>query len=237
MTMTDTPNGYRALPWYSDGYRVYDADGIEVANTFTPELALGSAKAVAKDIAEAVNAYYGVGHARIDLLSSEVDRLQSLFAKAQTKANEQARRAEKAEARVRELEKTHAPDTFTAPDGRVFRVGQWVNVHHPSGHRSSGWVVSGPNVHRVDWVAIRAERDPENEWGQPMANLRRVWDGTEEPGVPVGTVLRDSEGDHWEKTARGQWVWVAVPGDFPAPWGQGMRKYGPYVEVLPGDDE
>src|SRR5690606_19043237 len=72
----------------------YDADGIEVANTFTPELALGSAKAVAKDIAEAVNAYYGVGHARIDLLSSEVDRLQSLFAKAQTKANEQARRAE-----------------------------------------------------------------------------------------------------------------------------------------------
>src|SRR5690606_4410420 len=124
--MTDTPNGYRALPWYSDGYRVYDADGIEVANTFTPELALGSAKAVAKDIAEAVNAYYGVGHARIDLLSSEVDRLQSLFAKAQTKANEQARRAEKAEARVRELEKTHTPDTFTAPDGRVFRVGQRV---------------------------------------------------------------------------------------------------------------
>src|SRR5690606_3734970 len=215
-TMTDTPNRYRALPWYSDGYRDYDADSIAVANTFTRQLALGSAKAVAKDIAEAVNAYYGVGHARIDLLSSEVDRLQGLFAKAQTKANEQARRAEAAEARVSELEKTHTPDTFTAPDGRVFRAGQGVNVHHPSGHRSSGWVVSGPNVHRVDWVAIRAERDPENEWGQPMANRRRVWDGTEEPDVPVGTVLRDSEGDHWEKTARGQWVWVAVPGDFPA---------------------
>src|SRR5690606_29532798 len=68
------------------------------------ELALGSAKAVAKDIVEATNAHYGVGHARIDLLSSEVDRLQGLFAKAQTKANEQARRAEAAEDSLKKAE-------------------------------------------------------------------------------------------------------------------------------------
>src|SRR5690606_24324158 len=71
--MTDTSNGYRALPWHSDGYRVYDADGIEVANTFTPELALGSAKAVAKDIVEAANAHY-VGKDRIAELERKLKR-------------------------------------------------------------------------------------------------------------------------------------------------------------------
>src|SRR5690606_8264924 len=134
---------------------------------------------------------------------AEIDRSELL--KYYERYQEAAKRAEAAEARVRELEKTHAPDTFTAPDGRVFRVGQWVNVHHPSGHRSSGWVVSGPNVHRVDWVAIRAERDRENEWGQPMANLRGVWDGTEAADVPVGTVLRDAYGLHLERLRGTRW--------------------------------
>src|SRR5690606_24467715 len=216
----------------SDGYRVYDADGIEVANTFTPELALGSAKAVAKDIAEAVNAYYGVGHARIDLLSSEVDRLQSLFAKAQTKANEQARRAEKAEARGKELEKTHNPDTFTAADGRVFRVGQRVKGDL-SGLFSTIVGVNGNGL-------ITKYKSGIANTEVPAENLRRVWDGEDEPDVPVGTVLRDSYGCYLERLSGTRWElqnekgepldndeWVNLDGE----------QFRPYVEVLPGDDE
>src|SRR5690606_2547179 len=95
--MTDTPNGYRALPWYSDGYRVYDADGIEVANTFTPELALGSAKAVAKDIAEAANAHY-VGKDRIADLERKLKRAHDTMADLHRDWTWEEARAKKAEA-------------------------------------------------------------------------------------------------------------------------------------------
>src|SRR5690606_35670425 len=114
--MTDTPNGYRALPWYSDGYRVYDADGIEVANTFTPELALGSAKAVAKDIVEAANAHYVGKDARIAELenraeAAEADRdwYRSVAAHnkdAAMRADDSKEDAEKrAEARVKDVDR------------------------------------------------------------------------------------------------------------------------------------
>src|SRR5690606_37021515 len=79
LTMTDTPNGYRALTWHSDGYRDYDADGIEVDNTYTPELALGTAKAVAKDIVEAANAHY-VGKDRIAELERKLKRAHDTMA-------------------------------------------------------------------------------------------------------------------------------------------------------------
>src|SRR5690606_13198206 len=95
--MTDTPNGYRDLPGYSDGSRVYDADGIEVANTFTPELALGSAKAVAKDIAEAANAHY-VGKDRIADLERKLKRAHDTMADLHRDWTWEEARAKKAEA-------------------------------------------------------------------------------------------------------------------------------------------
>src|SRR5690606_4141091 len=241
--MTDTSNGYRALPWHSDGYRVFDADGIEVANTFTPELALGSAKAVAKDIVDAVNAYYGGKDARIAELErqlSEANRNAKWMADANQRFEvriwEEQKRAEAAEARVRELEKTHAPDTFTAPDGRVFRVGQ--RVWHI-------WDEPGEFGHVTDinggfpFVQFRDANDQTHP-----DNLRRVWDGLEEPDVPVGTVLRDSYGCYLERLSGTRWEprwelrdekgdlidndeWVNLDGE----------QFRPYVEVLPGYDE
>src|SRR5690606_6055802 len=95
----------RALPWYSDGYRVFDADGIEVANTFTPELALGSAKAVAKDIVEAANAHYGgKDAARIAELERKLKRAHDTMADLHRDWTREEARAEDAEARVSELE-------------------------------------------------------------------------------------------------------------------------------------
>lgn len=276
--MTDTSNGHRALPWRSEGYRVFDADGIEVANTFTPELALGSAKAVAKDIVEAANAHYGDKDARIAELERQLseasrnakwmadanqkfevriweeqkraeaaearlkdansDRWKLLLRAEDTDAevHDLQRRAKKAEARVRELEKTHTPDTFTAPDGRAFRVGQ--RVWHI-------WDEPGEFGHVTDinggfpFVQFRDANDQTHP-----DNLRRVWDGLEEPDVPVGTVLRDSYGCYLERLHGTRWEpcwelrdekgdlvdndeWINLDGE----------QFRPYVEVLPGDDE
>src|SRR5690606_12268241 len=97
--MTDTPNGYRALPWYSGGYRVYDAGGIEVANTFTPALALGSAKSVAKDIAEAANAHY-VGKDRIADLERKLKRAHDTMADLRRDCSWEEADVEKAEAEL-----------------------------------------------------------------------------------------------------------------------------------------
>src|SRR5690606_16168907 len=313
--MTDTPNGYRALPWYSDGYRVYDADGIEVANTFTPELALGSAKAVAKDIAEAANAHY-VGKDRIADLERKLKRAHDTMAdlhrdwtweearakkaeadlsyyktasknfedcywaankraeKAEARAKELERqlfdmegrrtarelglkkRADKAEARVRELEAENERlaeryrkleafyelrelldddlDTFTAPDGRVFRVGQ--RVWHI-------WDEPGEFGHVTDinggFPLVQFPLQDANDQTHPD-NLRRVWDGSEEPDVPVGTVLRDSYGCYLERLSATRWELQTEKGD-PVDndeWANlDGEQFRPYVEVLPGDDE
>src|SRR5690606_2687043 len=117
------------------------------------------------------------------------------------------KRVDKAEARVRELEAENArleralrdeiskearqvfgvddaPDIFTAPDGRVFRVGQ--RVWHI-------WDEPGEFGHVTDingGFPLVQFQDSEDQTHPD--NLRRVWDGSEEPNVPVGTVLRDS---------------------------------------------
>src|SRR5690606_3475930 len=270
--MTDTPNGYRALPWHSDGYRVFDADGIEVANTYTPDLALGSAKAVAKDIVAAVNAHYGdteAAEADLSYYKTASKNFEDSYWEANKRAEKaEARlkevdsdrwgllnRAEDAEARVRELEAENArleralrdeiskearqvfgvddaPDTFTAPDGRVFRVGQRVKGVL-SGLFSTIVGVNGNGL-------ITKYKSGIANTGVPAENLRRVWDGTEEPGVPVGTVLRDSYGCYLERLSGTRWElqnekgdpldndeWINLDGE----------QFRPYVEVLPGDDE
>src|SRR5690606_38461738 len=312
LTMTDTPNGYRALPWYSDGYRVYDADGIEVANTFTPELALGSAKAVAKDIAEAANAHY-VGKDRIADLERKLKRAHDTMAdlhrdwtweearakKAEAdlsyyktasknfedsywEANKRAeaaearlkevdsdrwgllnraedaearakeleqqlfdmegrrtarelglkKRAEKAEARVRELETAElvdamtvdAPESFTAPDGRVFRVGQRVQD------------VCTDEIGVVDGFNPLSDRRIVVRLGGLMSkydfDLRRVWDNWDDSDIPTGTVLRDANGNSWFVGGFGlllrtgqKFIWSSE------------EPVAPFVEALPEDDE
>src|SRR5690606_11800699 len=239
--MTDTSNGHRALPWHSDGFRVFDADGIEVANTYTPDLALGSAKAVAKDIVEAANAHYVGKDARIAELERKLKRAHDTMAdlhrdwtreearvseleeklseavrrfawasdaneRFEVRIWEEQKRAEAAEARVRELEREYYlkarsvgfgwqvkadPDTFTAPDGRTFHVGQrvWHIWDEPGEFGHVTEINGGFPLVQFQFQNAEDQTHPDN--------LRRVWDNWDNPDIPTGTVLRDANGNSW----------------------------------------
>lgn len=179
------------------------------------------------------------------------------------------KRAEKAEARVRDLEEHHrgctgalaakarhgmdyvyggylgdtplktwvddTKDTFTAPDGRTFRVGQRVQyVDTLNEVRDSGTVV-GFFDSLSPSIEVRSEKI--GTYCSRPDCLRRVWDGSEEPDGPVGTVLRDAEGDYWTKSD-GEFAWEITHRDG-ANMGAGNfleTIHGPFVEVLEGDE-
>src|SRR5690606_36566737 len=130
------------------------------------------------------------------------------------------KRAEAAEARIRELEREYClkarwvgfgwqvkadQDTFTAPDGRTFNVGQ--KVWHI-------WDEPGEFGHVTDingGFPLVQFQDSEDQTHPD--NLRRVWDGSEEPNVPVGAVLRDSYGCYLERLSGTRWELQNEKGD------------------------
>lgn len=148
----------------------------------------------------------------------------------------------KAEAHVKELEAENArlwdnlaardselddtPETFTAPDGHVSRVGQrvWVPVEASYG-TIRGFIGDSGLV----WVDM-----PDERLVLGAEDLRRVYDGSEEPDVPVGTVLRDKDGDRIVKLGNG-WLIENKSLEWRCPWNWPDTESGPYVEVLDGD--
>lgn len=121
--------------------------------------------------------------------------------------------------------------TFTAPDVRKFRVGQrvWCTAEREYGTVAS---LSGS----VAWIDYPRDRAMSS-----LSNLRRVWDGSEEPDVPVGTVIRGADGFYLRKGWAGFWsLWHSGTAKWgsPLPWddwdhGEDILRY---VEHLPGDD-
>lgn len=81
------------------------------------------------------------------------------------------------------------------------------------------------------------ESDPDGD-----VEVGAVFDGIAEPGVPVGTVLTDSEGDQVKRLSDGRWSYHRIRGrdvSDPVAWEWHKSNdgplYGPYtVESLPG---
>lgn len=120
---------------------------------------------------------------------------------------------------------TRDEDTFTAPDGRVFHVGQ--RVWGGKDGSVEGEVFSSTSV-LFNWYPL-PNKMPKRMW----ADLRRVYSGDVEPDVPVGTRLRDRDGVVVTKLDD---KWFDEHEEYPFRWDADCAEHGPYVEVLGGDE-